>query len=113
MTEFGVGTYTRNVIRALGRLDHDSRYFLIGSPGNVAEIGWLPSNFKTVPLLEPDNTIKGSLEFRAILSRLKCDVAQMPILFWVPRALPGRYVMTVHDVLEHMFRDHDRSQPRL
>ena len=112
MTEFGVGTYTRNIIRALGRLDHDSRYFLIGSPGKVAEIGWLPSNFKTVPLLEPDNTIKGSLEFRAILRRLKCDVAHIPHLFWVPRALPCRYVMTVHDVLEHMYRAHDRSQPR-
>jgi glycosyltransferase involved in cell wall biosynthesis len=112
MTEFGVGTYTRNVIRALGRLDHESKYFLIGSPEKVAEIGPLPPNFKTVPLLEQDNTLKGSLECRAILRRLKCDVAHIPHLFWVPRALPCPYVMTVHDVLEHMYRAHDRSQPR-
>lgn len=112
MTEFGVGTYTRNVIRALGRLDHESRYFLIGSPEKVAEIGPLPPNFETVPLLELDNTLKGSLECRSILRRLKCDVAHVPHLFWLPRALPCPYVMTVHDVLEHMYRAHDRSQPR-
>jgi glycosyltransferase involved in cell wall biosynthesis len=112
MTEFGVGTYTRNIIRALGRLDHESTYFLIGSPGKVEEIGPLPANFKTVPLLELDNTLKGSVEWRTILRRLKCDVAHIPHLFWLPRALPCPYVMTVHDVLEHMYRAHDRSQPR-
>jgi hypothetical protein len=37
MTEFGVGTYIRNVVRTLARLDHDSNYFLIGSPEKVAE----------------------------------------------------------------------------
>ncbi len=112
MTEFGVGTYTRNVIRALGRLDHESTYFLIGSPEKVAEIDPLPPNFETVPLLLKDNTLKGSVECRSILRRLNVDVVHIPHLFWVPRALPCPYVMTVHDVLEHMYRAHDRSQPR-
>jgi len=38
MAEFGIGTYTRNVIRALARLDHENRYFLIGSPHKESEI---------------------------------------------------------------------------
>ena len=59
MTEFGIGTYTRNVVRTLGRLDRESKYFLIGSPEKVTEIGPLPANFKTVPLLLKDNTLKG------------------------------------------------------
>ena len=58
MTEFGVGTYTRNIVRALGRLDPESKYFLIGPPEKVAEIGPLPPNFQTVPLLGDDTTIK-------------------------------------------------------
>jgi len=32
MTEFGVGTYIRNVVRTLGRLDRETTYLLIGSP---------------------------------------------------------------------------------
>jgi len=104
MTEFGIGTYTRNVLRALGRLDRQSKYFLIGSPEKVKEIGSLPANFHTVPLLEPDSTFKGYFEFRTILKRLSVDLVHIPQLFWLPRSLPCPYVITVHDVLEHMSR---------
>jgi len=114
MTEFGVGTYTRNVARALGRLDHSNEYFLMGSPQKVAEIGPLPPNFQTIPLLDDGTTAKGYLEYRVILKRLRCDLVHIPYLFWMPRSLPCPYVMTVHDVLEHMYRAHGRSSlPRV
>ncbi|HZS99703.1 MAG TPA: glycosyltransferase family 1 protein [Terriglobales bacterium] len=109
MTEFGIGTYTRNVVRALGRLDRTTKYFLIGSPEKVKEIGSLPANFHTVPLLEADTTAKGYFEFRTILKRLDVDVVHIPHLFWLPRSLPCPYVMTVHDVLEHMARSKGHS----
>jgi len=109
MTEFGIGTYTRNVVRALGRLDRHSKYFLIGSPEKVKEIGPLPPNFHTVPLLEQDTTVKGYFEFRTILKRLQCDLVHIPHLFWLPRSLPCPYVMTVHDLLEHMSRSRGQS----
>jgi glycosyltransferase involved in cell wall biosynthesis len=109
MTEFGVGTYTRNIVRALGRLDAESKYFLIGSPEKVAEIGPLPPNFSTVPLLGHDTTVKSYFDFRANLKRLNCDLVHIPHLFWLPRNLPCPYVMTVHDLLEHMYRARDQS----
>jgi glycosyltransferase involved in cell wall biosynthesis len=109
MTEFGIGTYTRNVVRAVGRLDRRTKYFLIGSPEKVKEIGPLPANFHTVPLLEPDTTAKGYFEFRTILKRLNVDLVHIPHLFWLPRSLPCPYVMTVHDVLEHMSRSKGHS----
>jgi len=112
MTDFGVGTYTRNVVRALGRLDHSNEYVLIGSPQKVVEIGPLPPNFQTIPLLDDGTTAKGYLECRGILKRLHCDLVHIPHLFWMPRTLPCPYVMTVHDVLEHMYRAHDRSSVR-
>jgi glycosyltransferase involved in cell wall biosynthesis len=112
MTEFGVGTYTRNVVRALGRLDHSNEYFLIGSPQKVSEIGVLPPNFQTVPLLDGDSTAKGYFECRAILKRLGCDVAHIPHIFSIPRTLPCRYVVTVHDVVEHLYRARRRSNLR-
>src|SRR5678815_20655 len=104
MTEFGVGTYIRNVVRTLGRLDQKTKYFLIGSPVKVAECGPLPDNFHCVELHESDNTLKGFLAFRTIIRRMNCDLVHMPHLFWVPRTLPCPYVMTVHDVLDHMYR---------
>lgn len=111
-TEFGVGTYTRNVLRALAKIDRGNEYFLIGSPQTAAEVGELPANFSSIPLLEPDDTAKGHFDFRAIVKRHECDVVHIPQLFWVPRNLPCPYVITVHDVVEHMYRARDRSSLR-
>ncbi len=109
MTEFGIGTYIRNVVRTLARLDQNSKYFLIGSPAKVAEYGPLPRNFHAIPLAAADNTLKGAIEFKTIVRRLDCDVAHIPHLFWMPRGLDCPYVVTVHDLLEHMYGTHGRS----
>ena len=109
MTEFGVGTYIRNVVRTLGRLDRENEFLLIGSPANVEEIGALPSNFHAVPLLASDRSVSGYREFRNALQGLGCDLVHIPNLFSVPRMLPCPYVMTVHDMLEHMSRDRQQN----
>jgi glycosyltransferase involved in cell wall biosynthesis len=112
MTEFGVGTYIRNVVRTLARLDRESKYFLIGSADKVAECGALPPNFHAVALAGGDDTLKGNLDFRAIVRRLQCDVVHIPHLFWIPRGLGCPYVLTVHDLLEHMYGSRDASSLR-
>jgi glycosyltransferase involved in cell wall biosynthesis len=109
MTEFGVGTYIRNVVRTLGRLDHENKYLLIGTPARAQEIGALPPNFQSVPLTAPERSLQGYREFRMTLKRLECDLVHVPNLFSVPRGLPCPYVMTVHDMLEHMSRAHEQS----
>ena len=103
MNEFGVGTYTRNIIRALARLDRENKYFLLGSAEKVSEIGTLPENFKTIQVLGPD-TLRGYFQCHAVVDRLGCDLVHVPHLFWLPRRLPCPYVLTVHDLLEHMYR---------
>jgi glycosyltransferase involved in cell wall biosynthesis len=112
MTEFGVGTYIRNVVRTLARLDQDTTYFLVGSPARMAECGPLPGNFQCVELTADDNTLKGCMEFRAIVRRLGCNVAHIPHMFWMPRGLSCPYVLTVHDLLEHMYGSRNFSSLR-
>jgi glycosyltransferase involved in cell wall biosynthesis len=109
MTEFGVGTYIRNVVRTLGRLDHENKYLLIGTPARAQEIGALPPNFHSIPLTAPERSVQGYREFRMALKRLECDLVHVPNLFSVPRGLPCAYVMTVHDMLEHMSRAREQS----
>jgi glycosyltransferase involved in cell wall biosynthesis len=104
MSEFGVSTYTRNIVRALGRIDLQSQYFLLGPSEKVEEIGPLPPNFRTVPLSRQDGSARGYFECRATVKRLRCDVLHIPHLFWMPRYLRCPYVMTVHDMLEHLSR---------
>ena len=109
MTEFGAGTYIRNVVRTLARLDRETTYLLIGSPAKVQEIGPLPSNFHTVPLAEPERSLRSYIEFRTVVKRLECDLVHIPNLFSVPRALSCPYVMTVHDILEHLSRAREQT----
>ncbi len=109
MTEFGVGTYIRNIVRTLCRLDHENEYFLIGPPAKVQEIGTLPPNFHHVSAVAPERTLQGYREFRAALKGLNCDVVHIPNLFSIPRFMPCPYVMTVHDMLEHMSLAHQQT----
>jgi len=109
MTEFGVGTYIRNVVRTLGRLDHETTYVLIGSPAKVKEIGPLPPNFHTVALAEPERSLMGYREFRGVVRRHDCDLVHIPNLFSIPRGLSCPYVMTVHDILEHLSRTREQT----
>lgn len=102
MTEFGVGTYIRNIVRTLSRIDHENEFFLVGPPAKVQEIGALPPNFHSVPMLAPERSVQGYREFRTAMKRLDCDLVHIPNLFSVPRFLPCPYVMTVHDMLEHL-----------
>jgi glycosyltransferase involved in cell wall biosynthesis len=112
VTDFGVGTYIRNVVRALSRLDRENKYYLIGVPEKAREIGPLPGNFHSVGFVGAETSARGYLEFRAILRRLDCDLVHFPHLFWLPRALPCPYVTTVHDLLEHMSRAREKSSLR-
>ncbi|HET7206273.1 MAG TPA: glycosyltransferase family 1 protein [Terriglobales bacterium] len=108
-TDFGVGTYIRNIVRALSRLDRKNKYYLIGAPEKAHEIGDLPGNFRCVPFSEGETSARGYFALRTVLRRLDCDLLHVPHLFWMPRALPCPYVTTVHDVLEHMSRAHNGS----
>ncbi len=67
ITDFGVGTYIRNVLRGLVRLDHENLYFLIGDPERVREIGELPPNFHVVPLPPAETALSEYLAFRRTL----------------------------------------------
>ncbi len=115
ITEFGVGTYTRNAIRTLARLDHDNEYFLIGIPdnlgprGKIGDIGPLPPNFITVPAQPNEFSVASYLELHRILQDNRCDLLHVPHLFWKPQGIPCPYVVTVHDLLDHMYRVNSQS----
>jgi glycosyltransferase involved in cell wall biosynthesis len=102
--DFGVGTYIRNIVRHLGRIDEHNDYFLIGGRDRVREIGRLPDNFHIVPFTLDEVSYRGYFGFRDVLRHYKCDLVHIPHLLWTPLRLPCPYVVTVHDVLDFMYR---------
>jgi glycosyltransferase involved in cell wall biosynthesis len=109
INEFGVGTYTRNAIRTLARLDNFNDYFLLGLPGKLGDIEPLPPNFVTVPTHPNEFSLNSYLELHRILKFHRCDLLHVPHLFWKPQAIPCPYVVTVHDLLDHLYRVNSAS----
>ena len=109
INEFGVGTYTRNAIRTLARLDSFNEYFLLGIPGRLGDIEPLPDNFITVPTHPNEFSLNSYLELNRILKQHRCDLLHVPHLFWKPQSVPCPYVVTVHDLLDHLYRVNSAS----
>jgi len=110
--DFGVGTYIRNLVRMLGRMDRQNEYLLIGPAEPLREIGDLPPNFLNVPYSLPDTSVRNYFEFQGILRKFRCDVLHVPHLFSSPQYIPCRYVVTVHDLLDHFYPPPGESATR-
>ncbi len=105
VSDFGVGTYIRNVVRELTKLDTVNEYVLIGEADRIFDVSRFPKNFSTVTLTVPPDSTRGYLALRKIVQQQHCDVLHLPSLLWLPPYLPPcPYIVTVHDVLDYMYR---------
>ena len=55
--DFGIGTYIRNLVKALSEIDTYNRYLLAANNKDVPDIPALPPNFETVVYHEPRNLV--------------------------------------------------------
>jgi glycosyltransferase involved in cell wall biosynthesis len=100
--DFGIGTYVRNVVRLLARLDHETTYFLFCKPTDEATLRDLAGNF--VPVVD-DSAGYGFREHISIprkLRRLKADLLHSPH-YVLPLFCPTPAVVTVHDCIHLLF----------
>ncbi len=109
VSEFGVATYVRNIVRALARLDSRNQYRLIGSTARLRDFDELPPNFVTVPYALNETSPRDFFHFHRILRRHACDVVHVPHLFWIPQYMSCPYVVTVHDLLDFLYPNHGPS----
>ena len=102
VSDFGIGTYIRNLVRALARVDRNNRYTLITSTPEVPEFADLPSNFETALYAGQSRTGPAQLGYSVFLQRLKADVFHQP-LNAVPLWMPKPYLVTIHDMSTLLF----------
>ena len=104
VADFGIGTYIRNLVRALARLDRENRYVLITSAPEVAEFSDLSDNFEIAQRPGSTSTGIAQLGFSLFLRGLNADVFHIP-LNAVPLWMPKPYVVTTHDMSTLLFLD--------
>ncbi|MSV28226.1 MAG: glycosyltransferase family 1 protein [Bryobacterales bacterium] len=108
--DFGIGTYIRNLIQGLAKLDRSNQYVLVTLPSEVQHLKRLPANFETVTYPKPDSDARGQLQFPFFLKSLRASLCHIPVNR-VPLTMMGTYVVTIHDMSSLLFGD--RSGLRL
>ena len=101
---FGIGTYTRNLISALGTIDPDDRFLIIVNEGEQNEVPSLPSTFQTAAVPKPRYRVKAALAFPNVLRGFRPDLVHLP-QNEVPFFTPKPYVVTIHDMSDLLFSD--------
>lgn len=100
--DFGIGTYIRNIVRALSDLDHENSYVLAALDQDRDEFANLSPNFEVAIYHPPRQKFWDDIAFSWFLKSLAPDLIHIP-LNSVPLFTPKPYVVTMHDMSSFLF----------
>ena len=103
--DFGIGTYIRNLLRHLARLDRQSDYIAVCRPEDADSIRALGPNFRPVPDRSAPYSVREQWSLPLTVSREKPDVFHAPH-YVLPTLMPGRTMVTIHDCIHLMFPEY-------
>ena len=104
VSDFGIGTYIRNLVRSLARLDQENQYILITSAASIPEFADLPKNFELSVHSRKSRSGLAQIGFSFFLRTLDADLFHIP-LNAVPLWMPKPYLVTTHDMSTLLFID--------
>jgi glycosyltransferase involved in cell wall biosynthesis len=100
--DFGIGTYIRNLLRQLARIDRETEYVLLSAQSDLDIAAQLGPNFRTVLEPSPNYSLREQIHVPLLLRRERPDVFHAPH-YVLPPAVPCRSVVTIHDCIHLMF----------
>jgi glycosyltransferase involved in cell wall biosynthesis len=102
--DYGFGTYIRNIVNQLARLDRSTNYLLIGQRQYLEEFDPLPGNFELLNHPYDFSSLRTHLQLPWLLRERQVDILHMPWLY-APVMVPMRLVITVHDLSDVLARE--------
>jgi glycosyltransferase involved in cell wall biosynthesis len=102
--DYGLGTYIRNIVNQLARLDRTTHYLLIGRKQHLEQFEPLPENFALLDDPHDPGSIHTHLRLPWLLREREVDILHMP-WFYAPAVVPMRLVLTVHDLSDVLSRE--------
>jgi glycosyltransferase involved in cell wall biosynthesis len=100
--DFGIGTYIRNLLRQLARIDRDTEYVLLCREADLGIAAQLGPNFRSVREPSPNYSLREQIHVPWVLRRERPDVYHAPH-YVLPPAVRCRSVVTIHDCIHLMF----------
>ena len=102
LRDFGIGTYIRNILIELSRLDRSTEYVVLCRPDDVESGEVLGRNFRMVPETAPMYSIAEQFKIPLSLAREGVRLVHEPH-YVLPPAIRCRSVVTIHDCIHLMF----------
>ncbi|MGE3511233.1 MAG: glycosyltransferase family 4 protein [Vicinamibacterales bacterium] len=100
--DFGIGTYIRNLLRQLARLDHDTEFVLLCRPQDVESLTALGANFRAVVENAGNYSVAEQVKIPLDLRRAGVTLYHAPH-YVLPPLVGCRSVVTIHDCIHLMF----------
>jgi glycosyltransferase involved in cell wall biosynthesis len=100
--DFGIGTYIRNLLRHLARLDRDTEFVLLCRPQDRAALDSLGENFRAVAETAGNYSVAEQVKIPLALRRERVTLFHAPH-YVLPLLVPCRSVVTIHDCIHLMF----------
>ncbi len=100
--DFGIGTYVRNLVAALARVDRENRYVLLVRPADKEALPPLPDTFKTVVESAGVYSVRELFALSYRLFRLDLDLYHATH-YVLPVVVPSRVVVTIHDIIHLLY----------
>jgi glycosyltransferase involved in cell wall biosynthesis len=100
--DYGIGTYVRNLVHCLARLDFDDCYVLLCRPADVEYVRSLGSRFQPLPGQARHYSLGEQVSIPLALSRVRLDLFHAPH-YVVSPLTRCPYVVTIHDCIHLRF----------
>lgn len=100
--DFGVGTYVRNLVRQLARIDQDTDYILLCRREDCHLATELGDNFRAVTEWAGQYSVAEHLSVPFNLVRTQAQLFHAPH-YVLPALTPCRSIVTIHDCIHLMF----------
>jgi len=100
--DFGIGTYIRNLLRELAKIDHDTDYVIISRPDDEAAVRALGDNFRPVAETAGNYSLAEQINIPWTLRRERVDLFHAPH-YVLPPLVRCPSVVTIHDCIHLMF----------
>jgi glycosyltransferase involved in cell wall biosynthesis len=100
--DFGIGTYIRNLLTHLARIDHETEYILLCREQDSGIAEDLGENFRTVPTPSANYSISEQFRIPMSLRREHADLFHAPH-YVLPPLTHCRAVVTIHDCIHLIF----------
>jgi glycosyltransferase involved in cell wall biosynthesis len=100
--DFGIGTYVRNLVRAMAQLESDNRYLLLVGAHGAEALADLPPSFELVSERSRVYSLQELFALSWRLWRLDLDLYHATH-YVLPLVLPCKAVVTIHDIIHLLY----------